>query len=76
MWFLVFITSSPLVGRSFAIGEKYFVQEFTWVELLGGKGVFCGFYRLSSLAQLAQGLTFSHLFSFFSVVVFFFLLVF
>ena len=74
MWFLTFITSPPLVGGSFSVGERFFVQELTWVEMLGGKGVFSNFHRLSSWAQLTQNLSFSHLFSFFAIVVFLFLL--
>lgn len=70
MWFLSFITSPVLVGSSFSLGEKFFTQELTWVEMLGGKGGFSFVYRLSSLAQLSQNLGFSHLFSFFSIAVF------
>lgn len=67
MWFLGFITSSPLVGFVFSLGGGYYVQEFSWMELFRGKGVFSFFSRLSSFLQRGHGLSFSQMFSLFTL---------
>jgi hypothetical protein len=68
MWFLGFITTSPLVGSVFSLGNVYYVQEFSWMELFSGKGFLFLFSSVSALLQKGQGLSFSQIFSLFTLV--------
>jgi hypothetical protein len=74
MWFLSYITTSPSIRGVFALSNCYYSQEFSWIELVRGKGMTSLFSLMSNYTQKFQSLTFSKVFSLFTFVFIFFLL--
>ena len=73
MWFLGFISSSPGVRRVFSLGSFYYSQEFSWMELIRGKGALSFFSYVRGSLQKRQNFSFSLYFSLmtFVLIVFF-----
>ena len=68
MWFLSYLTSSPLVGNRMKVRKIFSVNELTWLEILRGKATMRVIKKLSLNFQIAQGFRFSQLFSLISCV--------
>nr|UUC08052.1 NADH dehydrogenase subunit 5 [Parantropora penelope] len=76
MWFLGYVTSSPMLGISFFKSFIFHYNEGTWVENFSGKGVLSVFSLFSKVGQRSFTLKTSDMFSLLSVFSLFLLLLF
>lgn len=68
IWFLSFISSFPLVFKIFSVGDLFYSQELSWMEMLRGKGALSLVGIPSSFLQEAHNFFFSRLFSLFTLI--------